>query len=321
MPAPSFRIGLVGVGDHCLQSHVAPLARIADIVAVTDPDPAAIERVRTVTGTVPAAVPDVWETDVDLVIVANPAQFHLDAVRRAVDTGIPTMVEKPLVTSAWELTELESLLARRDTNLVTTCHPRRFDPPVLWYQDNKTRFADKLGPVVAVNFDFSYHAPSKAGLHTGLLADHVSHETDLVNFLFGRTGATLTRIVDTELRYTVAGLRDDNVAVHFAGTRMLTSRRYPEWMTVRHAGGQVVVDLSNGHVAVRDDNTGEERSERGDPTDYQARFLRLASHLLDVVAGKTVCYLEDADLRFGATVGAVLTEQAHVAVREDGGTK
>lgn len=264
-------------------------------------------------------VDGVWSRDgLDLVVVCSPDRFHLGALERAVAAGVHTMVEKPLACDLMELERLNDLLGAAGTTMLTTCHPRRFDPPFLWCAEHLGRFSDELGAVVAVRYDFSYHRPSKEGLHTGLLADHINHEVDLVNFLLGRVSARWVRLGDSQLRYSAAGMRDDGVAVHLEGTRLLSERRYPERFELRFETGAVELDLASGVATVRDDNSGAWRHEVCGATGYEQRFAGLAAHLVACAAGAEEPYLTHADLRYNTAVSAALTVRDDVVVTADG---
>jgi len=86
------------------------------------------------------------------------------------------------------------------------------------------------GKAVSFDFDFSYHKPSNEWKHTrSLLLDHLNHEVDLVNFLFGIQGFDAWKLQDGFDHYEVVGKRDDGMVFHFRGTRRLAAHTYPEW--------------------------------------------------------------------------------------------
>jgi predicted dehydrogenase len=254
--------------------------------------------------------------DIGLVVVCSPDRFHLEAVASAVANGVAAMVEKPLACDLDELEALDALLGGQPR--ITSCHPRRFDPPFIWCKDNLAGLAAEFGPLVTVRYDFSYHAPSKTGLHSGLLADHINHEVDLVNFLIGRSGARWVRLYDSEVRYAAVGVRDDGVAVTFEGTRMLDERRYPEWLELRFASATVRLDLAAGDATVVEHGTGATRVETCGATDYEVRSTRLAEHLVAWASGDVPSYLDVDDLRYNSAVAAGLTQCDSIRVDATG---
>jgi predicted dehydrogenase len=114
--------------------------------------------------------------NVDAVVIASPDRFHLDSLVRAVKAGKHVLCEKPMVTSEEELSRLRTVLelALASNLVVTSCHPRRFDHPYTILKQRLPEFVSQFGNILAVELDFSYHKPSKQGLHQGLLIDHIS---------------------------------------------------------------------------------------------------------------------------------------------------
>ena len=307
-------VAVIGAGDHACRSHITQLARSATVSVIADVDLATAFDASDAAGDdvfATANVDSVWPMsvtnggDIGLVVVCTPDRFHLDAVAAAVANGVPAMVEKPLACDLDELARLDTLLGGQA--MITSCHPRRFDPPFMWCKTNLERLSAEFGPLTTIRYDFSYHAPSKTGLHSGLLADHINHEVDLVNYLIGRSGARWVRLYDTEVRYAAAGVRDDGVVVMFEGTRMLEERHYPEWLELRFASATVRLDLTSGDATVVGHGTGTTRVETCGATDYETRSTRLAEHLVAWANGDTPSYLDVDDLRYNSAVAAGLT--------------
>jgi scyllo-inositol 2-dehydrogenase (NADP+) len=64
--------------------------------------------------------------DFDLVVVTTPNRTHVPLARRALDAGIPVVVDKPLAPTSSEARALCEL-ARRKRLMLTVYHNRRFD--------------------------------------------------------------------------------------------------------------------------------------------------------------------------------------------------
>jgi predicted dehydrogenase len=184
------------------------------------------------------------DSDVDAVLIASPDRFHLSQLQAAVQSGKHVFCEKPLCTAVEELPQLQSVLkeAGEKRLSVTSCHPRRFDPPYVWIKDNLRHLTQRYGGILKMGLDFYYHRSSelKTELHGGsLLLDHANHEIDYVNFLLGRTGTRMTRLADGPDHYALSGVRDDGVILQFHGTRRLSRSIYPETIHIRFERGEL----------------------------------------------------------------------------------
>lgn len=125
MPGSDLRIGLVGCGRLAVRGYV-PAARIARgvrLTAVADVAPSRCAE----------AAPDVRAHDgvksllaagdVDAIVIATPAAFHLDAARLAARAGIPALVEKPPAPDPAQAAALAALVPAPWIGF-----NRRFDP-------------------------------------------------------------------------------------------------------------------------------------------------------------------------------------------------
>jgi predicted dehydrogenase len=144
--------------------------------------------------------------------------------------------------------------------IVSTCHPRRFDPPFLKtkaYLENRAALqtdfdtSSELGEVVGFEFNFDYHQPSKRGLHHSLMFDHLNHEVDAMHFLFGFGELTnLIKRYDGETEFKVTGQRTDGITFTFTGARHRKERIYPEDMIIRFTNGSLAIDLHAGKAVL-----------------------------------------------------------------------
>lgn len=309
-------IGICGLGAHAQRGHVDHLRAPGRVVAVCDPD----EIVRT--GAL-AALPDavayadlpsmLADPAVDAVIVCSPDRFHAEALVACVTAGAHVLVEKPVADTREGLARVRAALREADEAglVVSSCHPRRFDPPFLWLRERLPRFAIDLGAPLDLHFDFLYHRPSRTGLHHGLLIDHVNHEVDLLHWLFGHCAFDARRLFDGEVRYGVSLAREDGVCATFSGSRHLGRDAYAELLRVRFERGEVEVDCETGIARVRDLDAGTIVEHTCGATDYQARFTALNDDFLAAIRDGRSPYLSRADLLVNTEIGIALTENGH----------
>jgi predicted dehydrogenase len=311
-------IGVVGLGDHAQRGHIDHLGDLerADVVAVCDPSAEARRRQLAAgfAGAVYESLDDLLADDgVSALIVCSPDRFHADALARAVAAGRHVLVEKPMADQRAHLCLVTDALAQAaDRHLVVaSCHPRRFDPPFLWLRRELPALRARLGRPLDVRFDFFYHRPSKAGLHHGLLIDHVSHEVDLLHFLFGHAPFISHRLADGDVRYGVAGSRQDGLCFTFFGSRQLDRRAYPEVMRVRFERGEVEVDTEAGVATVRDRDGDTTSTAPCGATDYEQRFRAVNRDFVNAALDGTAPYLSPPDLIVNTEAGIALTEDGH----------
>ena len=98
------KVALIGTGKIAVANHIPGIGfcRDAEVVALSDPNPAALAEASAVTGVTrtyadPFAL--LKDAPVDAVIVATPNRFHRDLVVAAADSGRHVLCEKPLAMS------------------------------------------------------------------------------------------------------------------------------------------------------------------------------------------------------------------------------
>ncbi|MEN6406441.1 MAG: Gfo/Idh/MocA family oxidoreductase [Thermoguttaceae bacterium] len=109
--------------------HAQKLAARKDVAltAIVDPVPAARQRVADACGA--AALPDCDAVldQLDAVVVAAPTSLHYDVVRRCLEAGVHTLVEKPICPTLAESNHLVDL-ARLHGVTLQVGHVERFNP-------------------------------------------------------------------------------------------------------------------------------------------------------------------------------------------------
>jgi predicted dehydrogenase len=73
---------------------------------------------------------EMWESDVDAVVIATPISTHFDLVREALNAGKHVLVEKPLAHNAACADELAKMAERKNLTLMTG-HTFIYSPPVI----------------------------------------------------------------------------------------------------------------------------------------------------------------------------------------------
>jgi predicted dehydrogenase len=120
------RAGVVGVG-HLGFHHARLLKGIADHVKVFDTDPERLSKVSSELGVEAAGSLDELLDSVDAVVVACPTVRHHQVARKALDMGVPVLVEKPVAATVAEAADLVALAAEKGLVLAVG-HVERFNP-------------------------------------------------------------------------------------------------------------------------------------------------------------------------------------------------
>lgn len=284
-------VGVLGAGRHAQQGHIAPLLQIGAHVVVWDPDPQAIAAATSL-GAHPQATQEAVLDTCDGVIVCSPDMFHTGTVAAATQLGLPVLVEKPAAVTRQDLDVLEPLL-HDGTTVISTCHPRRMDPPFIAVKDTLTHRRVELGPVQTVTFTFDYPPPrpNQPQLHNSLLTDHFGHEFDTMEFLLGPAACTgvdeLFGTSETAVTYAASGHRGDGVTFRFTGTRTnVNARAYTETMMLQTRNGGIHVDSTTGILTC---TVGQNTTHvYVGPTNYEYRFHHVNEDFLRQVAAPHV---------------------------------
>ena len=230
----------------------------------------------------------------------------------------------------------------RDKDLVlSSCHPRYFDPPYVWVKENLAKLQEDYGPLLSIDLNFVYHEASgeKADHHTGLLADHFNHEIHVVNWWLGSSDIKAYKLIDDPSgdRYEVAGIRSkDDVSMRFSGTRRSANKVYPEYALLRFEQAELRLDAFYGQASiyqypnsyVEDDADMHAEEHSGDVrkttfqsgisqiscgcTNYRGRFAALNASVIRAARGKGSNYLSEYDLWTNTVAGAELTERGSI---------
>ncbi len=310
MPIP---LGIIGCGRHA-RHHVDNLDGHLFAHSAWDPD-------KTVLENFPSALK--WNTleemlaeeEVQAVMICSPEQFHLKQIELALNAGKHVFCEKPLMVPGEDIAMLEAAfdLAAKKKLVLTSCHPRRYDRPIEWLRHELAHsgiFLD-FGKVISFDFDFSYHAPSNEWKHArSLLLDHLNHEIDLMNCLFGIKGLNAWKLHDSFDRYEVAGKRDDGITFHFRGTRRLKNHVYPEWCRVRFERGEVELDMMHGQAYYKNHDQKQTYIKSDLAIDYDGRLKKVNADFGDCqITWEQAGYLSRAEMLMNTEAGIILQNE------------
>lgn len=218
-PGTPLRVGLIGYGLAGSVFHAPLIASTdglqLDTVVTSNPErqaQAAAEYpgVRTL-----ASADALWDRsdELDLVVIASPNRTHAPLATRALEAGLPAVVDKPAAGTAAEAAALDEL-ARERGLLLSVFHNRRWDNDFLTL---RALIADgRLGEVRRFESRFERWRPEPKGgwresgdpaEYGGLLYDLGSHLVDQALVLFG---PVRTVYAESDVRRPGAEADDDS---------------------------------------------------------------------------------------------------------------
>lgn len=141
------------------------------------------------------SLPELITQKPDFVVVASPANMHLQHTEALLARGIPTLVEKPLAASADQAQQFLQLLAQYPQSIADIGYCLRFLPAAqLVKQIINSKQLGKVFTVIAEvgqylphwrpHTDYRQSVSAQAALGGGALLE-LSHELDYLQWLFG----------------------------------------------------------------------------------------------------------------------------------------
>jgi UDP-N-acetylglucosamine 3-dehydrogenase len=153
----------------------------ADLVAVADPDPAAVARAtagRRARG-FESVERMLAEEELDLVSIVAPTSLHLPATLAAFDAGASVLVEKPIAATREEALAMIDA-ARSAGRMLTVGHIERFNPAI---RELRRRLeADELGRIFQISATRLGPFPARIR-DVGVVVDLAPHDLDVMRFL------------------------------------------------------------------------------------------------------------------------------------------
>jgi UDP-N-acetylglucosamine 3-dehydrogenase len=283
--ARTLRAAVVGLGAMGV-NHARVYAEIdgVELAAVADTDHARVEqatRGRTARGY--AGIERLLaEERVDLLTVAVPTRAHVEVAARAIERGVPLLVEKPLAATLEEGERLRDLAAAAGVPLMVG-HIERFNPAV---RELKRRLREgELGRVFQVHARRVGPFPTRVR-DVGVVLDLAPHDIDVMRFLLesdvARVHAETEQRINTEHEDMLAGtLRFANGVVGVLDVNWLTPTKIRELSVLGERGMFVVDYLSRDLTFYENDD-----APRGQAPDWAAHHLKGVSegamHRIDV---------------------------------------
>jgi predicted dehydrogenase len=196
------RAGVIGLGMMG-RNHVRvwdEAIHTVDLVAVADPDPAAVARATAGRRASGFEDPDrmLAEEELDLVSIVAPTSLHLPLTLAALRAGANVLVEKPIAATRDEALEMMAA-AGAAGRMLTVGHIERFNPAI---RELRRRLeADELGRIFQVHATRLGPFPARVR-DVGVVVDLGPHDLDVMRYLIGsepiRIYAETERRIHTE---------------------------------------------------------------------------------------------------------------------------
>ena len=182
MDGRPLRVAVVGLGmmgrNHL---RVWEAAEDVEVVAVADPDPAALARVTAgrQLRTYEDAERMLAEEQLDLVSVVAPTSLHLPVTLAALRSGANVLVEKPIAATREEAVEMIAA-AERAGRLLTVGHIERFNPAIR--ELRRRLVAHELGRIFQITATRLGPFPARIR-DVGVVVDLAPHDLDVMRYL------------------------------------------------------------------------------------------------------------------------------------------
>ena len=300
-------VGIVGLGEHMVRAHIQHLLPMPGVQILRWFDPNEKADVSCFTSLEKQPIRSKFreilnDEEINVVFIGSPDKYHAEQLLSCVQAGKSVFCEKPMITEMNDRILLEEVLdiAKQKELIVSSCHPRRFDPPFVWLKERLTEdkkwVEDKLGRITDFIFVFCYHeVTDEWKKNRSLLKDHFGHEIDLYRFLFGSTHEwEAVKEFDWHDSYKVIGTsKDENFPnFTFTGYRTLKEKVYQETVTLKGTKDAVVMQLNTGKNVFMKDLSGGVFPK----IDYEKRFKLVNEDFIRAVRGEGDSYLTHADM-------------------------
>ena len=245
----------------------------------------------------------------DGVVVASPPRFHVDQCIRAIDAGVPVLLEKPVSPTLADAQRLADAMRTRPDARLLLGYTYRWWEPLRRFRDHLA--AGKVGRPLHARFVMSAHLAdwhpweryqdffmASAELGGGALLDE-SHFIDLMCWFFGVPEKVVARVEHTsELKIDT----DDNVdmiAVYPDGLRVtmhldLYGRPHEKYIVVEGDSRSLKWSFDPNSVAYSDRIEGDWEEETWQ-LERNDMFVEVAREFVGMVreCGEPSCTLED----------------------------
>ena len=192
-------LGVIGTGNMG-RNHVRIYSELKDVdrVFVYDVDARSSEKVAEAFGADACGSLSSLFESVDAVSICVPTKYHFDTAKKAIDSGVHTLIEKPITSTSKEGEELLKIIP--EDLVVGVGHIERFNPII---REIKNLISHPK------YMEIRRHNPASSRItDAGVVIDLMIHDIDIVwNELFsGYDGAEMYSVGDGDLYKKVAKL-------------------------------------------------------------------------------------------------------------------
>lgn len=269
---------------YCLSSSGRALApgELGDNVTVLEDIPAALSK------------------NLEFVVVASPAPFHLDHAQLFLEKGIPTLIEKPL-SDSFQKIQAHPFFLKQYGDLVDVGYNLRFLPSAQVFK--KVIDAEKLGQIHSVLVDVGQYLPdwrpqsdyrknvsARKDLGGGVLLE-LSHDLDYLSWIFGafKTVFCSTRrsgILDIDVEDNIDALVSCQsgllINMHMDFLQRAPTRR----CKVVAQNGTLIWDIINNKVTLHAGANQEEVIYSAPDYNRNEMYLLELNHFVKVINGE-----------------------------------
>ncbi len=178
------RIGLAGLGSMG-RNHLRVISNHPEttLVAVADPDPAALRAAAGLTGAAGFADPleMVRQTNLDGFVIAAPTTAHMPLALAAIERGLGVLVEKPLAATVEDGLAIVNAARKRNVR-VQIGHVERYNPAVL--EMGRLMRAGWLSTIYAITSRRAGPFPARIR-DVGVTVDLGTHDVDILCWIAG----------------------------------------------------------------------------------------------------------------------------------------
>ena len=178
------RIGLAGLGSMG-RNHLRVISNHPEttLVAVADPDPAALGAAAGLTGAAGFADPleMVRQTNLDGFVIAAPTTAHMPLALAAIERGLGVLVEKPLAATVEDGLAIVNAARKRNVR-VQIGHVERYNPAVL--EMGRLMRAGWLSTIYAITSRRAGPFPARIR-DVGVTVDLGTHDVDILCWIAG----------------------------------------------------------------------------------------------------------------------------------------
>lgn len=310
------KIAFIGLGEHQVRAHLEHLQMIhgVQLVGAYDPDKNAFKPFPFL-AKYKSEQSLLADPKINAVFIASPDKFHADQLLAAVLAKKHVFCEKPMAVTRKDMLKVcDALRIAKDEGLViSTCHPRRFDPPFISMKNELPNLLQMYGPLRHFDFSFWYHEVTDEWKKNErkLLSDHFGHEIDIMRFLLGESDIHITAIGDSYKFYETTGVVSGKYSFRFCGHRSLKEKVYKEAVRLDFERGSVFYNLNTGLAICLPDGNRYQVPKMN----YSSRFFGTNLNFIRAIRGEEKLYLTEEDIYVNNWMSVVLSEEGHAVYR------